>query len=149
MSLNKQRAKSGDILEVRLPGNFAYLQYLGKHLEYGDCIRVSPALHEHRAPISSELFNDAYIAFYPAIAACKEKLVQIVGNLSPPHVPTCVRRPGVRVGRHVETWIIESGLSETIKSELSDDERLLPIAAIWSHELLVLRLLEGWRPEKA
>jgi len=34
-----------------------------------------------------------------------------------------------------------------VKSTLSEEERRLPIAAIWNHEFLVQRVSEGWRPE--
>jgi hypothetical protein len=49
----------------------------------------------------------------------------------------------------VKTWIVEGrSTGEVTKHVLSEEERLLPIAAIWNHEFLVQRVATGWRPEK-
>jgi hypothetical protein len=56
-------------------------------------------------------------------------------------------RPGARAGLTVTTWIMEDVSSEEVKQQLSAEERNLPIAVIWNHELLLQRVREGWRPE--
>jgi hypothetical protein len=35
---------------------------------------------------------------------------------------------------------------ESLRSTLSKDELALPIAAIWNHERLIQRVVEGWHP---
>jgi len=93
------------------------------------------------------LFERGYLTFYPAKAAIVQKLATIVGYLQAPDLPKRLRRAGVRSGCAVETWVIEDASGEVVKRELSDQERQLPIAAIWNHEFLVQRVSEGWRPE--
>ena len=59
------------------------------------------------------------------------------------------RRAGARSreGR-VLAWLICDGTKETLVRELSEEQRHLPIAAIWSHDVLVTSLTEEWRPEQ-
>ncbi|HEX3758813.1 MAG TPA: ribonuclease E inhibitor RraB [Kofleriaceae bacterium] len=141
-----KRARPGDVLEIAAPDGWIYAHYLGKHPEYGDAIAVCPTKHAERAPIRSELFGESYVAFYPAVAAVNRGLAAVVGHLPAPGLPTRLRRAGARNGRKVETWIIEDRSRETLKESLSDEERELPIAAIWNHEMLMLRVSNGWRP---
>jgi hypothetical protein len=35
-----------------------------------------------------------------------------------------------------------------LREKLSVEEALLPIVAIWNHEMLLHRVAQGWRPEK-
>lgn len=142
-----KRVRPGDVLEIAADGGMIYVHYLGKHPEYGDAVAVSPAKHLERMPISLELFRDSYITFYPAAVAVNRGLASVVGHLASAGLPPRVRRPGARSGRKIETWIIEDHSRETVKESLSDEERELPIAVIWNHELLVQRVSEGWRPE--
>lgn len=138
-----KRPKPGDVLRLSTPKGFAYLQYIGRHPEYGDAVLVSAMLGERS---DGRAFSDGYVAFYSASAAVAKRLVEVVDHLVPPKLPQRLRRPGVRSGQRVDTWIIENGRGETVKSKLSDAELELPIAAIWNHELLIQRILEGWNP---
>lgn len=81
-------------------------------------------------------------------AALAQGFAEVVGHLPPLALPQQLRRPGVRSGRRIDTWIIENGNTELVKSKLSDEELKFPIAVIWNHELLVQRLREGWEPTK-
>lgn len=143
-----KRLRPGDVLEVRLPDGLGYLLYVGAHAEYGDAVKVSPAVATQRPSVSHELFERGYVTFYPARAALAQGLVMIVGNLPAPSLPGVLRRPGARSGCSVETWIIEDQSGESVTRTLTREERHIPIAAIWNHELLVQRIAEGWRPEK-
>jgi hypothetical protein len=142
------RLRVGDVLERRASSGTIYLQYLGKHPSYGDAVLVCP--REIPSPIkpNPDLFADGYITFFPATVAVREGLFSPCGRMTSPDLPTRLRRAGVRKGRHVETWIIEDGYNETVHHRLSDEERRIPIAAIWNIELLTQRLHEGWRPEE-
>lgn len=142
-----KRAKPGDVLEVTAADGVIYTHYLGKHPEYGDAVAVCPTKHLKRVPVSPNLFHSGYVTFYPAVAAVNRGLAAVVGHLPSPGLPKRVRRPGARSGRKVETWIIEDDSRETVKDRLSDEDRELPIAVIWNHELLVQRVSEGWRPD--
>jgi hypothetical protein len=143
-----KRLRPGDVLEVRLPDGRGYVLYVGTHPEYGDAIVVAPAVVSHRPSVSQRLFDEGYVTFYPARAAVAQGLLTAVGSLTAPPLPTVLRRPGVRSGRTVETWVIEDESGETVKRSLGDKERRIPIAAIWNHELLTQRIAEGWRPEQ-
>src|SRR5262245_57227834 len=127
-----KRIKAGDVLQVCVAGRFAYLHYIGKHPEYGDAVVVSPRIRERQTSLSSDNFSDGYVTFYPAAAAVAQGLVEVVGHLPPPTVPGRLRRAGARYGRQVETWIIEDGGREVVKSKLSEEDLRLPIAAIWN-----------------
>ena len=59
-----------------------------------------------------------------------------------------MRRAGARSTSRVETWLIDDESGTAVKTTLSDDERYLPIAALWNHEILVHRLRDHWRPEQ-
>jgi hypothetical protein len=142
-----RRAKVGDVLELVSSDGLMYVQYAGRHAEYGDGIAVCPMKHEDRVQIGPELFRAAYVTFYPANAAIARGLAEVVGHLPSPGLPKRFRRPGVRSGSKVETWVIEDASGEIVKRALSEEERRLPIAVIWNHELLEQRVAEGWRPE--
>jgi hypothetical protein len=97
------------------------------------------------------VLSKGYFAFYPVLAAMKHGLVTFAMHHDPvPPVPLRLRRPGAmeRNGT-VITWIIEDGERERVTKTLSQEERALPIAAIWNHEMLRIRLREGWRPERS
>ena len=144
----KRRPQPGDVLEVRLANGLGYLLFVGTHSEYGDAVKVSPVVATERPPVSLGLFEKGYIAFYPARAAWSQGLVETVGSLPAPPVPSALRRPGARSEGRVETWIIEDESGEAVTRTLTGEQRHLPIAAIVNHELLVQRIAEGWRPEK-
>ncbi len=143
-----KRAKPGDVLAVSTLDGVIYLQYLGRHAEYGDGVAVCPRIIQTPgAAITPELFRDAYVTFYPAAAGVRRELADVVGHLPSPGLPRRWRRPGARVGLKIVTWILEDSCGEELKRQLSEEERHLPIAAIWNHELLIQRVVEGWRPE--
>src|SRR5262249_9219450 len=94
--------------------------------------------------------KSGYLAFYSARAAVQEGLVKLVGSCPlSKDVPRNTRRAGAR-GRtgKILTWIIETDGHELMRTELSEAERQLPIAAVWDHALLAMRISEGWSPEK-
>jgi hypothetical protein len=142
-----KRLRSGDVLEIDLPGGFGYLLYVGKHPEYGDAVSVCPAVMVQRASITETLFEDSYVSFYPAGVAVAQGIATVVGHIPAPPMPRVFRRPGARFGRAIETWVIEDESGETVKRELTERERKIPIAVIWNHELLMQRISECWRPE--
>lgn len=133
---------------MRAANCYAYLQYIGKHREYGDTIRVSQSLKEPCVPVTEELFSRGYFAFYPVITALNQGLVEVVAHVPAPRPPERLRRAGVRSNGDVKTWIVEDGAQEIVKARLSDEELNLPIAAIWNHEMLVQRVREGWSPSR-
>ncbi len=148
---DRKKAKPGDLLEIETQNGFAYVQYVGKHPEYGDVIRVIPGFREHKpADFIDMIEKEGYIAFYSAQASVKQGLSRIVGSYPQQSmVPRNVRRAGARAATgKILTWIVEMDGREIVREKLSEVERQLPIAAVWDHELLVLRIDEEWSPEK-
>jgi len=154
MATSKRRSlKVGDVLELDVPGGYSYVQYVGKHLEYGDVIRVLPGCFKERPhDLRSLAKHSGFLAFYSARAAVSHGFVRTVGSFPLPDglgIPKHLRRPGAREkGGIVRTWIVEKNGEERVRQELTDSEKQLPIAAIWDHELLVLRIAQGWCPEQ-
>jgi hypothetical protein len=148
---NAKATRPGDVLEVETPKGFSYVQYVGKHSEYGDVIQVFGGLYKSRlADLMVLSTQPAYFAFYSARASVKRGLVRIAGSCPlSKEIPCIIRRAGARATTgKVLSWIIESDGKELMKRHLSETERQLPIGAVWDHALLVLRISEGWSPEK-
>ena len=152
MTSTRKRTRLGDLLEVVTPRGFAYVQYVGKHPEYGDAIRILPGFFQKPpGDWSALLSQEGYFTFYPVSAAVSQELVRVAANEVIPagkELPALFRRAGwvTREGK-VTVWFICDGARETRRAELSEEERRLPIFAIWNHEFLVSRLVEEWRPE--
>lgn len=154
MAAKKQgRAKPGDVLEVKSSRGHSYVQYVGKHPEYGDVIRVLPGcFNKPQHDFGSLVESTGYIAFYPARAAISQGLARIRNSFPLPsgiEVPRHLRRAGARErDGKVRTWIIEQDEQEIMREQLTESERQLPIAAIWSHDVLTLSIFEGWHPSQ-
>jgi hypothetical protein len=151
--MQRRELQPGSILEVGTPIGLAYLQYIGEHEELGDTVWVLPGYFEERpAEWSTLAWARGFYAFYPARAGVKRKLVNVVGSvpLDDRSVPVVLRRAGARSSDgKVLTWMVSNGSREELREELSQDERSLPIAAIWNHEMLLQRLREDWSPKSA
>ena len=144
-----KRLKPGDVLEIEMPdGSKAFLLYAGKHRDSGDAVMVAADTFPGRPEDFSRIFDDAYLAFYPATAAVARGFASVVGRAEPPPFPPKrLRRAGARSGTRVDTWIIESDEGSVVKEKLTDEERRIPIEAIWNHEFLLDRVAGKWRPE--
>ncbi len=146
------KLKPGDILEVKTPSGLGYVQYIGRHAKYGEVVRVLVGLYANRpAELANLAARGAYFTAYPVSAGLSRKVVTIAGNepLSPSQtLPRRWRRAGARDRNgKVKAWLIIDGDHEELRRELTPAQRLLPIAAVWSHEFLVNRLANGWQPE--
>jgi len=98
------------------------------------------------------LAQEGYFTFYPVSAATSQGLVRVAANAAIPpgkEMPSTYRRAGWTTPEGKTTmWFICEGAKETRLTELSDEERRLPIYEIWNHEFLVERLVGGWHPEQ-
>lgn len=153
MAVSRKRARSGDIIEVRTPRGLAYAHYTAKHPEYGEAIRVLPGFFEARPEDWSTLLaHEGYFTFYPVGPAVSQGLVEIAANqpiLPGREVPSTFRRYGwiTREGQ-VKTWLINDGTRDIVRTELSAEERRMPLAEVWNHAFLIERLVEEWHPEQ-
>ncbi len=153
MAASPKRAKPGDVLEVQTPRGLAYVQYAGKHPEYGDAIRVLPGFFQTRPQDWSALLaQEGYFTFYPVGAAVSQKLVAIASRQPIPpgrELPTRHRRSGwISPEGKIALWFIVDGAQETKRTELSEEEKRLFIASMWNHAFLVGRIVDEWRPEQ-
>lgn len=143
----KNSLTPGDVLEILLPDDrLGYIVYLGRHPEFGGCVLVSPRPHEVPAGGAfGAVFNDGYVAFCPTHLALRYGLGRVVAHIDRPmDVPSRVLRYGAG-----STWSIQDADGNVeITSQLSDLERMLPIAEVLNHEALVSAIAEGWRPAR-
>jgi hypothetical protein len=149
---NQAKPAKGEILEVPIGARFGYVQFIGKHREYGEGILVSPHLHQQRTDFGVEFFVDGYVTFYPVNLALTRNVMRVVARQSAPKLPRLLRRAGATLADGtVTSWMIEGGWREFLglkhmTRRLTDAELQLPQAAIWNHAMLVQRIEEGWTP---
>jgi hypothetical protein len=152
-AMRRRSPKPGDLLEIKCPRGFAYVHYIGRDATYGDAVFVYPKVVRNRiSNLKSLDDSNAYVTYYPAKAAVKQGLVQIVatGNLpAAAKLPVDHRREGAtnRAG-DVLAWIVARDGHETLKRRLTTADRKLPIASVWNHEYLIERIVEGWNPQQ-
>ena len=148
------KLKIGDIVEIRTAKGFAYAHYTHKHKQYGALLRVFDSIYDARPSNYTDLVRQrpAFSCFFPLSAAVNKKIVSIIGNSAVPHeaqvFPT-FRGGVVNPSTHkVEVWWLWDGEREWRIGNLTDEQRLLPIAELWSWDLLIERLGSGWLPEE-
>jgi hypothetical protein len=151
MTVRQRRPRPGDLVTVSLgEERTAHLYYVGKHPAYGDAIYVLDSSTVPHSPTElKKLIAASYLTFYPLTAAVAQNLVRIEAHhdLQVP-MPRKLRRAGARAADgKVLTWVIEDESKESVCRALSPAQRALPIAAIWSHDLLCSRIRSQWRPE--
>jgi hypothetical protein len=73
----------GDVARIRAGEEFVYVQYLGKHPEYGPTVAVCPAKQSKAIKVTAKLFDDAYVVFYPLNASVGRGVAVVVERL--PH----------------------------------------------------------------
>lgn len=146
------RTKFGDVFEIKTARGLGYFQFVNKHPEFGQLIRVLPGIHEERPADLSKLSaeKEVYFVFFPVTAAVSKALVEKIGNFAVPiwaqGIPL-MRRPGARApGGKVLTWFIVNDRGEKLVKELSEDQRQLSLAVIWNDTLLAERIAAGWKP---
>jgi hypothetical protein len=99
--------------------------------------------------VCEAFMGEGYHAFYPAHAAIRQGLVQLIGYcVEALRQPPAKVRQAINVDRDgtVRSWLITDGISETPRRDLAPEEEALPIASIWNHGLLIERIVQGWRP---
>ena len=152
-----KRPRSGDIFEIPLPNGFGYGQYLLKHTDppcYGEFVRVFRGVRSARLNDWISLNNEPeqFLTFYSLGRAVRDGAVTLVGHVD---VPARLKAfPQFKsVGRfdqmphgRIHTWIFGSGMNVTVvqDSELSAEQRQMPIREIIGHGLLIQRLETGW-----
>jgi len=151
-----RRPRPGDILELKTPRGLAYLQYVGRHADYGDVICVLKGFHQQRpAEPAAVAGGPGYYIFYPVLAAARppNPLVEVVATDVPlpkgRAVPRDLRRSGWTDGSGRSlTWVVKRDGVDTMRRKLTAAEKRLPILETWNHEFLVDRVTEEWDPSQ-
>jgi hypothetical protein len=127
----------------------AYLQYVGRHADYGDVIWVLKGLHDERPANPASLAGgQGYYVFYPAQVAARRGLVEAVATGMPLPAGMAVPRDLRRSGMMDCDWVITRNGVDTIRRKLTAADRRLPILELWNHEFLVDRVTEEWDPSQ-
>jgi len=139
-----------DVFEIKDAGDFFYIQFLGKHAD-GETIAVIPQVFTASVVDFEKLKGCGviYPVFYPLRASLRHKLSRFVGH-SPLFIefPTVFRRPGrVEPGPRVANWFIDEADGKTrVVDALSEEEKWIPVAAGWNHDMLIKRIKSKWHP---
>ncbi len=125
------KVKAGDVIEIKVGRNYAYLQYVGKHTDFGDVVLVNPECGKKVVHgFENSFFDSAFMTFYPIQPAVQAGLAKVVGFLKHPQVPRKVRG---QIGPE-GSGIVWNGIEQTTKKRLSKEEMQYPVAMIWNHE---------------
>lgn len=150
-----KKPRFGDIIEITTPKGLAYLQYTAKDALYGDLVRILPGLFQTRPSSFEKLVGgkELYFTFYPVTAPILREVLTIVSNEEIPRwaqgIPI-MRKAGGRTnqGKVRNWWIVEGDQSFKVDT-LTPEQENLSVMGIWTHPLLVHRLVEGWLPKDA
>lgn len=143
----------GLVLEIKTSAGLAYFQYVSRHPEYGELIRVLPGVFRTRPEDAESLAlkEELYAVFFPVAAALRHGIVSKVGRGVIPSGKwknRKMRRPGARAkGGRILTWVIEGDEDSEVVNELTADQLKLPMAVIWNDTMLKERVADRWRPE--
>ena len=155
---NYKRPVLGDIVEIAVPGGFAYAQYVNRHRQpphFGPFIRVFRGTFVSRPRDFVALVNtkEQFSAFYPLGVAVSQGFVQIVAHED---VPEDFREFPVFKGCNQDfhtgkkTWFLSRLSPQGIKYERLGDlptkYRDYPLKTLISHKGLVDRIVTGWTP---
>lgn len=150
--LKRKRPKIGDVVEIETPIGFAYLQYTYKDPRDGELLRLLPGIYEMPLEDVSELAaqEERYFLFLPLAVALRQGRMRLVAHEEIP-VSTQPRpfmrfRGGITRDGTVLNWWVESEEGKTLVSELRPEQYDMSIGGIWNTSLLILRIVEGWKP---
>lgn len=145
--------KIGDVFGIQTKIGLALFQVTHRHSQLGHLIRVLEG-HFSVCPEDLEVLvtrPHRFLTFFPVTAAEKRGIIRKVGSLGVPE--SCKAFPVFRAagatdrkGR-VLTWWLWDGSRSWPAGDLSDEQRKLPIRAVWNDTLLIERIDAGWTPE--
>ncbi len=136
----------GDLFAFDGSDREQYYQYVAESAEMGSLIRV--LTNEGVSSADNPRLETMFYCFYPLRTALFHKLAREVGHIDHKG-PFPVFRSGLpdRDGR-VETWWLWDGAKEWCVEKLKPAQRLYPFKEIISHDVLVTRAAENWRPDR-
>ena len=145
--------RPGDVFSIATAKGEAYFQYVLKNDTMGQAIRVLPGLHPEVQPDMKSLVcqETNFWVFFPVTAALRQRIIKRAGNYElPAHAQ---QMPFFRSGvvdpqtRRVQNWWLWDGEKSWMVGAITEEQRKLPIKAIWNDTLLIERIESGWLPE--
>ena len=146
------KPKIGDIIEIPTKKGLAYAQYTHQHSQFGGLIRVFDVLFENRPSDFSKLVTAPvrFSTFFPVAAAIKRGIFAVVGHrdVAPQNKSFPLFRDGVADPKtnKVKVWWLWDGEKEWKVGEITPEQRMLPLRAIWNDTLLIEKIESGWTP---
>lgn len=149
----RKRPRIGDVIEIATVNGAAFAQYIHRHREFGDMVRVLGIADSESGPDEVAVRPTQFVTFFPLGAACRRGTARILG---PASIPESLRQfPSFRQALRLDPrskepcrWLLWSGGEELIVAELTADQRSWPIRAIMNDTMLVERALAGWTAEQ-
>lgn len=146
------KIRIGDIVEIPTNKGLSYAQYVLKKEKWGALLRILPSFFDARPNDFSKIVHEkeCFVTFFPLQAAISREIFEVVGNAEiPAHALTfpLFRAAGFidREGKVLDWWLWD-GEREWRVEKLSEEQRNLPIRAVWNDTLLIERIEEGWKP---
>ena len=147
-----KRIRLGDVVEIETHKGLFYAQYTHSNAEYGSLIRVLDGVHEER-PGDLEVLvlrPTRYVLFTVLQPAVNRGVFRVIGNCP---VPEHARQfPLFRSGwedprtGEVSAWWLWDGTTSWKAGTLTEDQMRYPERGIWTDQLVIDRLEDGWNP---
>lgn len=150
----KSRIRPGDVFEIKTKKGLAYAQFVLRHPQMGELIRVLPGFHDVRPSRFTEVVAqpERFVTFFPLQAAVNQGIFEIVAHEK---VPEAAQKfPLFRAAGHIDRegfihdWWLWDGQKSWRIGKLSQEQKKLPIQEVWNDTLLIERIEEEWTPEK-
>lgn len=149
----RKQLRIGDIVEIKTPHGFGYLQLTHSLPEAGELVRVFPGLHDNPLSDLSQLADtdEQFVAIFPLSSTLRHKLCRIVGNEAVPK--RAIKLPLFRSaavgpdGNYGDWWLWDGKKSWRVGS-LKPEYHHLPLTDICSAGCLAAKIVCGWKPEQ-
>lgn len=147
------RVKIGDIIEIETSRGFFYAQYTHKDPVHGALIQVTREPFPDRETCVEKICiaDVGIITFFPLSVAIHRKIFRVVANAEVPK--NRAQFPVFRIRGHIDKngkvkqwklWAGDDSWPQCWLTELTEEQRTLPVRGIWNDTLLVDRLEAGW-----
>lgn len=141
----KQKWSNGDVIRVALPGEFRYLQLVGKDSKKIEVLRILDLTT--RDPVADASSLDRSRTLYWIQSFCSvlvdDSRFTYIGNASGSGDLPTLRR------RFVKGWILVKGdVEQFVPNPISDEVAHLSLEEGLPPQVIVDRLVAGWRPEQ-
>jgi len=158
------KPKIGDLYEIKIGAELAYIQYTHSGAAFGDLIRVLPGKFSARPQDLASLARqkELYFIFTTLYHGLRKKELEFIGNFPIPEsaaqFPT-MRKEGARSreGKVVNWYIGPAQRINPVQElqqalpvrELAPDQKKLSVFQRWPVSTRALEIAQGWLPERS